>query len=109
MLFWLNLSATIKDMWCSIGCFFKNIGIAIIEFFISVFRLARNLVYGILCLLFKIGTVAFLVSFYFIYKCVEEYNKGVAFKDMENLQYALFLFFVPIGITILKEIVKPKK
>ncbi len=99
-LFWLNLRAGIKDLFC-------NTGSAILTFFVGVGKLVRHLLYIVLSVAYGLGMFAFLASFYYIYKCYCEYQKGVWFTEMVNLPYALCLFFIPIGIAILREIVKP--
>lgn len=109
VLFWLNVKATLEDIGYAIADFFKRILFAIGVFFASVYLLVRELLYGLVCVAYRIGRVAFLISFYFIYKCWCEFRQGVGFADMKNLSYALWFFFLPIGIAVLKEIVRPKE
>lgn len=74
----------------------------------NVIDLARRILYAILSICYRIGVVAFLVSFYFIYECIVEYQQGIEIENMQNIKPALILFIAPILVSILKELVRPK-
>lgn len=68
----------------------------------------RLFLYSAFSFMYKIGMIAFIASFYFMYKCVKEYQQGVPLKEMENINLAIFLFLAPIIIAAVRELVRPK-
>lgn len=108
MLFWLNAGAVVKDIGFGLKNCFNVFLYAVINFITDVLFFIRGVLFSVLCLLYKIGVIAFVCSFYFWYRCYIDYVSGVSFDKMDNLQYALLLFFIPLGIAILKRIVEIK-
>lgn len=68
----------------------------------------KRFLLAILLIAYRVGIICFFISFYFMYKCYGEYKQGVKFGDMADLKLALVLFFVPIVVAVIKEVVHPK-
>lgn len=105
---WLKFQAFMKDCGEYLLAFILMIGRFLLGFVFSIFNLVRDIAYLILCVISFVMNFVFLVSLYYGYKVYTSYKGGIAFFDIPNVQVFLCMFFVPIGVYILKEIVRPK-
>lgn len=108
-IFWLNTKDIMKDIVVSLGSFSIKVIKSILNFFVEVFNLARNIVYRLLCIAYKIGCLLFLVGIYLIYNCYIESKTGIEFIKTSNFSIALLFLFIPIAISVIREFIKPKR
>lgn len=107
-LYWLKFQAFMKDCSEHILDFILMIGKLILVFLLNILSLIRDIVYLILCVISFIANFIFLASLYYGYNVYTAYKSGIAFSDIPDMKLFLFMFFIPIGIHIVKEIVRPK-
>lgn len=79
----------------------NEIKITVGEFISDVIYTVRCLLYGILTIVYGIGILCFIISFYYMYKYFMT-------DDVNVLKNGIILFVVPIIVAIVREFVRPE-
>jgi hypothetical protein len=97
---WLNIKATLIDIFTFILNVFKWILFAVLMMFRFIIYVASSFAFAILSIAFPFGT-------YFCVTVVKELMNGVPIMETSNFGFFLLFFVVPIGLAIVREIAKP--
>lgn len=108
IMFWWDVRETIIEIGYGILKLFKKLFTFIFGVIISILGFVKHLIFKILCLLFPLSVILFIVGIYFAYKCFIEMKNGIPFLEMKNLTYVLWLIGIPIVLFILTVIFRPK-